>query len=250
MRLPMLSLSKSQHPLQSFQLLVVLFILAIAMVTVLPSYVTGQWAWNKPPQVATLDALREVQKNGLTLPGWETLKHEIGEVSGHKWAFQWLLSDKTAPPIPSTNPVVLMLRPQTSQGDQPQVEWMDITGAQQWTADDFRRLTFVAPSPNPNEPNRQTEVQVNAQFFRGWTAERTYAVVQWYAWSTGGHSAASHWFWADQWMQWGDRQRMPWVAVSLMIPIKPVGDIESVRPLAESLGQAIQSGLMATALQP
>ena len=85
--------------------------------------------------------------------------------------------------------------------------------------------------------------KVEARFFRAWTQRRTVAVLQWYAWSGGGNPAPSRWFFADQLAQLR-RNRVPWVAVCLQIPIEPLGDIEASRPLAESLGKVVQTALM------
>jgi len=74
--------------------------------------------------------------------------------------------------------------------------------------------------------------------------------LQWYAWTTAGSPSIGRWFWVDQFSQWRDRQRMPWVAVSLLIPIQPLGEIEPVRSLATTLGQAVQSTLLESALKP
>jgi cyanoexosortase B-associated protein len=71
-------------------------------------------------------------------------------------------------------------------------------------------------------------------------------VLQWYAWSKGGHPAPSHWFWADQWTQLRDRQRLSWVAVSLQMPIKPLGEIASAQSELEALGKLVQSTLTST----
>ncbi|HEY9663536.1 MAG TPA: cyanoexosortase B system-associated protein, partial [Allocoleopsis sp.] len=91
-------------------------------------------------------------------------------------------------------------------------------------------------------------ISVSARFFRGWNQEHTYAVVQWYAWSNGGSPAPMDWFWVDQQSQWRDHQHTPWVAVSLLLPLPPLGDLETVQAQAISLGQVVQTTLMQTAL--
>lgn len=218
------------------KLLIALFVLAIAAVPVLPNYVTQRWSWRSPPEVPGLELLRALEQQGLAVSGWESRDQQEVEISGHTWSLQTL-----AAPQPDAPPVLLLLRPQTWHRDQPQVEWMDINGIQHWTVDRRQPLRFTAPTQPPT--------QVTARFLRGWNQQQTYAVLQWYAWSTGGSPAPSRWFWADQRAQWRDRQRMPWVAVCLMIPIKPLGEIEPVRSLAESLGQRVQTALIEQALR-
>jgi cyanoexosortase B-associated protein len=250
----MMSPLKSFQLPQTLKLLIVLLVLAIAAVPALPNYFTQDWFWNHPPAVPTLEQLKSLQQAGLTLPGWETLNHQIVEIGGKKWSTQTLsaTSPIAEPELP--NQVQLFLRPQTWYRDQPEVEWMDINGGQRWTADSLQHLHFTVEPPSTS--GSQAPVIVEARFLRSWSKQQTYAVLQWYAWTKGGSSAPSRWFWADQLTQLrtslqgdrGDRQRMPWVAVSLLIPIQPLGEIESVQPLAESLGQVVQSTLMAGAL--
>ena len=236
----------SRSPLYKFW--VVLFVLAIALVSALPAYFTGTWVWANEPELTNIRDLRELQQHGLSLPGWRTEGQNVLEIGGHRWSVQEMTPDTSAQsttnPNTNVNSVVLLMRPQTWHRDLPQVDWMDINGAQQWTADSQRTLQFSVDSPLTNQP-----VSITARFLRGWGQQRTYAVVQWYAWADGGSPAPSQWFWADQWSQLRDRDRTSWVAVSLLIPIKPVGDIETVRAQAAELAQLVQSQLMSTVFQ-
>jgi cyanoexosortase B-associated protein len=246
----MVSLPKPFQLSQTLKLVIVVFVLAIAALPVLPNYVTQNWSWQNPPDVPTLSQLRALAETGLTVPGWQSRDQQVVEISGKEWLVQTL----TAPAELSASTVsgataVLMLRPQTWHLDQPQVEWMDINGDQHWTVDRQQRLRFSVPS-SQSTSNSARSVDVTARFFRGWSQKQTYAVLQWYAWSTSGSPAPSHWFWADQLAQWHKRQRMPWVAVSLLIPIQPLEEIEPAQPLAASLGETIQSALMSAVLTP
>jgi cyanoexosortase B-associated protein len=247
----MLSLSKTSSRSQLLRMLVILFILAIAAVPAISTYFTGSWIWKSLPEVATLEQLRAIEKEGLVLPEWQTLNHETVEIGGQDWSVQAIApANQTATEANSQAPIFLMLRPQTWQRDQPQVEWMDINGVQRWTADSKRQIRFEAemPSTQGSVGSAVKSVRVHARFLRGWNQQRTYAVLQWYAWSNGGSPAPSRWFWADQRSQWRDRQRMPWVAVSILIPIQPLGDIEQTEASAIALGQVVQSALMQSAL--
>lgn len=240
----MLSQPANSRRTQLIKLLIVLFILAIAAASAVPNYFTNGWPWVNLPEVEQIGELRAMRDEGLTIPGWTTLSQDSRQIGGKQWSVQSLVADDTNSAASGT-PVFLLLRPQTWHTDQPQVEWMDIRGVQQWTADSHRRIHFPTP---PGDSAAASSGQVEAQFLRGWTPQQTYAVLQWYAWPGGGSPSTSRWFWADQVAQWRDRHRAPWVAVSLLVPIEPLGKIEQTRPLAEQLGQAIQTALEADAL--
>lgn len=247
----------SQRSLR-YKWLLVLFVLAIAAISTLPNYITDSWTWANLPNLENTQSLKTLQQQGLPLVNWQILEQQTVEIGGHKWSYQSMapaelsLSElsSTAPFSTTTDAidlpqsVVLLLRPQTWHRDLPQVDWIDINGTQGWTEDSQRRLRFTVSSAD----SQQKPVQITARFFRGWNQARTYAVLQWYAWPQGGSSAPSHWFWVDQWSQWHDRQRTPWIAVSLFFPIKPLGDIEAARTQATALGKLVQSTLMQNSL--
>ena len=217
--------------------LVALFVLTIALTHALPGYLGQPWPWQQIPKISQMAQLKALQKTGLDLPGWQTLEQKVVEIGGHKWSAQSMVPAAAGEPssqASSQRPIWLLLRPQTWDKDMPQIDWMDINGARQWTADQQQQLDF----------NTGT-ARVNARFLRGWTERGTDAVLQWYARPGGGHPAPSQWFWADQWAQLRHRQRQPWVAVSLQIPIEPLGEIEAMRAEATSLGKLVQSALTA-----
>jgi len=241
----MLSLPQSSRRSNLLKLLIVVFLLAIAVFNVAPNYVTGRWSWNVTPKVPYLSQLRELKTQGLVVPGWKTASQGVVDISGHEWLAQTITPDTPETQAEFQTSVLLLLRPQTWHRDLPQVDWMDINGAQRWTVDSFRHLEFATPMPNPKEEGEASRsATIYARFLRGWTKEQTFAVLQWYAWLDGGSDSPTAWFWSDQQSQWRDRRKMPWVAVSILMPMKPLGDINTVQPLAESLGQTIQSALM------
>jgi cyanoexosortase B-associated protein len=250
-------LLNASHRAWMNRLLVSIVILAIATAISLSNYVTGNWGWATPPKVPHQSQLNAVKEEGIVLNHWTTTEHYAGEISGYDWSVQALVPDGETTRelvIDPDNPAIVLLRPQTWHRDMPQVEWMDINGVQQWTTDQQKRVTFtLSPPPRSAEGSgsdfRTSEwgdrpIQVNARFFRGWTRQQTYAVMQWYAWPTGGSPSASQWFWADQLTQLRDHHRMPWVAVSIMVPIKPLGDSQTARSTLEDLGQQVQATLI------
>ena len=244
----MTSFSDTSYRSPVYKWLAVLFVLAIATFGTLPNYFGGQWNWEKVPELSQIEQLQTLQQQGLTLPGWRTLEQNVTEIGGHSWSVQAIVPE-TAETATAQNTVLLMLRPQTWHRDMPQVDWIDINGVRQWIADSQQSLQFTVPSSALNSaPTRQ--ISVKARFLRGWSPQRTYAVLQWYAWSEGGSPAPGRWFLVDQWSQWHDRRHTSWVAVSLLIPIQPLGDIETARPQAEALGQLVQSALMVSPLSP
>ena len=236
------SLPKLFQQFQLPQIIVLGFLLLLLGIGAIPGYFSGHWPWAHLPRVTHLNQLRNLRQTGLTLPGWQTIKQQIVPIGGHKWSLQQLQGD-------TAKPVVLLLFPQNGDKDQPQVEWMDVDGVMAWKTDSYRQLQFtVEPSSLTGVMSQIMPHTVEARFFRAWQQQpslaQTFAVLQWYAWPGGGNPAPSQWFWLDQRAQWR-RQRVPWVAVCLQIPIEPLGDIEASRSLAESLGKKIQATLMA-----
>jgi cyanoexosortase B-associated protein len=233
---------KVLHPFSLVQWLVPIALLAILTFGAFPNYIQGHW-WNVPPPVTQLKQLKELAKTGITLANWQTASQKTVELASGKWLMQALEADGTEPIGERQRQIILLLRPQTSTtgaSAQPQAEWGDfrsLGGGQSWKSDSDRRLQFEVALEEGEK------VTIEARFFRAWIRSQTYALVQWYAWSNGGHPDLTHWFWVDRQARLSDR-RMPWVAVCLLIPIEPLGEIETVRPLAESLGQKIQLAVM------
>jgi cyanoexosortase B-associated protein len=227
----MLSISKSVQ-LPWAKLVLVILLLALVGWGAVPGYRSGQWRWANPPSVTALAELKTIRTAGLTLPNWQTSEQALVQIGEHKWSKQVL---KGADHQSAT----LLLFAQNGPKDQPQVEWMDINGTQNWKTDSQQSLAFAVENPS---------AQVTARFFRGWTKNQTYAVLQWYAWPGAGHDAPSRWFIADRLAQW-HHQRMPWVAVSILWPIEPLDDITKYRSQLEACGQSVQAALMTTVLR-
>ncbi|HEY9858093.1 MAG TPA: cyanoexosortase B system-associated protein [Candidatus Obscuribacterales bacterium] len=250
----MWSLPKSWQQLQLPKIAVLLLLLLLLGLGAAPSYFTGHWRWAHPPKNLAFKQLRNLQKTELALPGWKTTKRQTVPIGGHKWLVQELQAQSLTVPssLPNAEPAraVLLLASPSGDSSQPEVEWMDINGFQRWNTDSVRLSKFtvdagtaLTPTSLGNNSQGWAPVQVKARFLRGWNQQQTFAVLQWYAWPAGGSPAPSDWFWADRKAQL-QNARQPWVAVCLLIPIEPLGDIESAWPTAQSLAQTVQAALI------
>jgi cyanoexosortase B-associated protein len=213
------------------RIILLLLLVVLVCIGTVPGYLAGgKWRWMSPPKVATLSELKAIKNTGLPLNGWQTVDKQLLPIGNHKWLKQDLTDG-------AETKAILLLFPQNGPVDQPQVEWTDIQGTLSWKTDSDRIVEFTA-----------SDARVTARYFRGWTKQQTYAVVQWYAWSTGGHPDPSQWFLVDRLAQLQNR-RAAWVTISLLLPIEPLGDIEKSWDKAQSLAQTVQSSLMSTVLR-
>jgi cyanoexosortase B-associated protein len=213
---------------------------AVVAVSAIPSYFSGQWPWNsmlKVPQLAQLQALKEAP---LPLPGWEITLQQAVNIGGDTWNLAEYQA--AAPPNRDVPSFALLLKPQTYHDKQPEVEWVDITGSQSWQVDDLHAVHFSQLGQT------QSTSTVTARYFRG-LDDKTLAVMQWYAWPSGGHYAPGNWFWADQLRQWRHKERLPWVSVSILVPIEPVGNIRSHTEAVVAIAQSVQASLQTAAFQ-
>jgi cyanoexosortase B-associated protein len=218
-------------PSRWVNLALVVVLTALAGLAILPAYISGQWPWTTTPQVAQLDQLRSLQTDGLTLPGWRLTIAEPIAINRQTWTLaEYRATSSTAQTAPVQQFAVL-LHPQPWHSNQPQLEWIDLAGAQNWRVESRRGLQ-IGP--------------VKARFFRAWGDRQSFAVVQWYATPGSGHPSPSHWFWANQWSQLTRHTLTPWVAVSVLLPMEPLGAIADYQPLATALTELIQQQLEAT----
>lgn len=231
----MMSFSKFFKESQFSQMVVLLLLLLLLAIGALPGYLAGRWEWQEPPRVVKLSSLKQLRQTGLTLTGWQTIEQRQELIGGHKWSYQLIQKQG------SKNQAILLLLPQNGPKDQPQVEWTEINSWGQWDVAQERSAEFTV------KQNSNTEIQVKARFFRAATKQQTFAVLQWYAWSNGGAPSPFPWFLTDQWAQW-HQKRAAWVAVSILIPMESFGQVETTRQNAQSLGQIVQTALMANFL--
>lgn len=233
-------------------LTVVGLLAAFIAVIALPDYLSGGWPWTTPPESPHLKTLLNIREDGITLPGWQAVFFEAADFGGDRWSVQQFAKAGTAENEPigdeesdSNSPengdgvsssfedqIVLLLRPQATSTDQPEVEWIDLMGAQRWTVDSQQRLTIAAETG-----------PVTVNFARAWNDQQTYAIAQWYAWPNGGHPTPGRWFWGDQLSQWQHRERLSWIAVSLLLPMPPLSAIETAQPRLDPAVKTVQNAL-------
>ncbi|MBD2347212.1 cyanoexosortase B system-associated protein [Anabaena subtropica] len=240
--IPLSKLLKQKH---LTTLVVLLLFLLLLTVGAIPGYLSGRWQWKQPPPLANLNSLREIRNQGLKLPGWQTTDQAEQTIGQNKWSLQVVKQEG------SKNLAILLLLPQNSSKNQPEVEWTDVSGWGKlrwgkWDIAQSRSAQFTVTQPANSQGN--DKIQVDATFFRASTNQETFAVLQWYALPNAGYPSPVRWFLADQLAQL-QKNRAPWVAVSILIPIEPLGQVETTWPLAQSIGETVQSTLMAGPLK-
>lgn len=223
--------STTDRPRSNRRLQIALLILLTAILAIgaVPGYLAGSWKWQNPPAVKTLGELKNVRKHGIEIPGWRTTEQKSIVLGEHPWSIQTIENNQK-------ETATIFLFTQNGPKDQPQVEWDEINGVQRWKHDSQSSQSFT-------ENNRT----IHTRLIRAWTPNRTYAVMQWYAWSDGGHSEPSHWFFADRLAQ-VQGKRQPWVAVSILLPMEPLDDVNKYRDRITALAQSVHQRLTQTAL--
>ncbi len=232
----MISLSRFFKERQFLQIAALLLLALLLALGALPGYFQGDWQWKEPPPIIKLGEIKQLRKTGLTLPGWKITQQQEQNLGSGKWSLQLMENED------SKQTAILLLLPQNGPKSQPQVEWTEINswGRMQWgewQVAQYREAQFMV-----EEPQFKDKTQVRARFFRGSSKNQTFAVLQWYAMPNAGHFSPLNWFWADQLAQW-HKQRVPWVAVSLFIPIEPLGEVETTWEQIKSIGQTVQTRL-------
>ena len=217
------------------QITLLIFLSILLAVGTVPGYLAGKWQWQNPPAVKVLGALKQIRKLGIEIPGWRTTEQKSMILGEHPWSIQTIESETKNATTQDTATVFLFT--QNGPRDQPQVEWSDLNGVQRWKRDSESRQNFTA-----------NQVPVTARLFRAWNSKRTYAVMQWYAWSEGGHPEPSHWFFADRLAQFQGK-RQPWIAVNILLPMEPLDDLNKYRDKITALAQPIESRLLETTLK-
>jgi cyanoexosortase B-associated protein len=219
---------------------VLLFFLFLIAVGAVPHYLKGQWSGSQPLKVEGLKALQEFAQGQLQIPGWESSPGEKVKIGELEWVQHILRSGQSEPTEETSPEAIVLLRGQKWSEDRPQVEWTDLKGDQRWTEDQVATLQVGTTT---------------VRWFRAWWETDsgtilTMAVAQWYAWPAplesaqawSGHWSSNAWFWQNWQSQW-QRDKKPWMAIVVMIPIEPLGDIVAVEPQARSVVEELQTAL-------
>ncbi|MGK7952741.1 MAG: cyanoexosortase B system-associated protein [Xenococcaceae cyanobacterium] len=207
----------------------ILLLSTLIIVGAAPGYIRGgNWSWLNVPPTANIQQIKGILSTGLGLDNWQIVDRQQIRIGGHRWVGQIIKQE-------DSQPIMLLLKPQTYYLNKPEVEWMDINGLERWKTDSHSQIQFTVSQEENSLPT-------TARFFRAWNQRQTFAVVQWYAFPQGGHYAVSSWFWRDLMAQLRGN-RISWVAVSLRIPINPLEELEVAQPFAQSLAQQVQAEL-------
>lgn len=204
-----------------------------------PSYLTGQWPWVAAPQLTETDlaALTRLREEGLALPTWSPPQHQVATLNRQDWSVNEYTTEASGP----AQEMVVLLYPQPWHSNQPQVEWVDLAGVQQWRVERRRRLRLQ---------DGQQPLPVWADWLQVRNDQQTLVVLQWYAWPAGGHPAPRRWFLANQRSQLFDHALTPWVAVSVLVPVPPLSDMAASKSWMAELGGQVHRQVTASLGQP
>ncbi|MEB3343539.1 cyanoexosortase B system-associated protein [Okeania sp.] len=228
---------KRLHRYKLSQVVLVLFLLIILVVGTVPGYITGKWSWKNTAKITNLKDLKQIKEEGLTISDLPTISHEQLLIADHKWLEQKVKNNEQS--------IVLLLLTPNGPKDKPEVEWMDINGFYRWKTDSEKRVKFTVEIPKDGNgiTNRKKQSSnVEAKFFRAWTNKQTFAVMQWYAWPGGGSPETGDWFWQDR-LAMISKKRVSWVAVNILLPVEPLGNIDPYLPQIKSIAQKTQASL-------
>ncbi|WP_159786887.1 cyanoexosortase B system-associated protein [Sodalinema gerasimenkoae] len=218
--------------------------LILLLVGAIPRYLQGSPPIDPIPD-APIASLQTLRDQGLTLDNWTSVDLQNIQLGPNRWVMQTLSWDGPEPPEGQTDRATLLMSPQrvqTGTSAQPQMEWIDVRGlgraqGERWTEDQHQQLRFTVTP----ESGRSTEIQ--ARYFRGRTERRSFAIVQWYAWENGGNPSLVRWFWRDRMARLQNR-RLPWVAVSLIVPIEHLSQVDDASPFLETFAQQVHTALL------
>lgn len=197
--------------------------------------------WRSPIKVPNAGALRQIREEGLPLPTDRTAKKAQVRIGGNRWVGQDLTADNGAI-------ATILMRPQSGAKDLPYVDWSDLDGFFKWQQEDIQTLTVDIANTEP-------ATQVKARWFIARDPRNTrvvhfpqrVAVAQWYALGAAGRPTILQWFWRDQWAQL-QGGRMPWIAVSVRLPVEPGVELATTEATTTELITTIQ-GAIVTALE-
>ncbi|HAO10576.1 MAG TPA: cyanoexosortase B system-associated protein, partial [Planktothrix sp. UBA8407] len=70
------------------KIIIVILMMVLLIGAALPGYINKKWSWMDMPQLQTLPQLQTVRKEGLTIPGWQTVKIESLGTGNKQWLKQ------------------------------------------------------------------------------------------------------------------------------------------------------------------
>ncbi|GCL52138.1 hypothetical protein NIES3804_37260 [Microcystis aeruginosa NIES-3804] len=219
-----LVLDKIKKKLPGNYSLLLCLLLLLVLGGILPNLISGHWSWLDQPRIGNIQKMLALQESGINFSDLKTIHQQQGDIGEGKWSVQVVES-------PEGERMTVLLKPQIYYKNQPGLEWSDITSISRWNQGETTELSIPTQSGG----------KATARFYRAWT-KNTFAVVQWYAWLGGGHYDPSVWYWLDQWAQLKG-QRVPWIAVSLLIPLEPTKELQTLTPFALNLAGEVQSYL-------
>lgn len=195
--------------------------------------------WRSPIQVPGASILRQIREDGLPLPVDRTAQIAKVRIGGNRWVGQDLAAEDGAL-------ATILMRPQGGSKDLPYVDWSDLDGFFKWQQEPIQTLTVDIPNTTPT-------AQVRARWFIARDPRNTrvvhfpqrVAVAQWYAIGTAGRPTILQWFWRDQWAQLQGR-RVPWIAVSVRLPVEPGVALETTEATMTELVETIQGAIITT----
>lgn len=230
---------------------IALFVILL-LLGAIPNYLQGNPPIDTIPD-APIASLQQLTEEGLSLDNWTTVDRQSVRLGPNQWIMQtlaWNGDDSTDSPSncgsrTGCDRATVLMSPQRVQSGtsaQPQMEWLDVRGlgraqGQNWTEDQHQQINVRFS----NDQGQDTTVQ--ARYFRGWTEQRSFAIAQWYAWETGGNPSLVRWFWRDRMARLQGR-RVPWVAVSLVVPIEHLSSVEAARPFIKSFVQQVHQAII------
>lgn len=223
-------------PIRWVQLGLVALLMVLVVVVMAPGYLKGQWPWVAAPQLTSADlaTLNTLHDEGLEIPDWQRQQHQVVTLNRQDWSVnEYTALDAAAP----ASQMVVLLHPQPWHSNQPQVEWVDLAGVQNWRIE--RRKSLALGSESAPLPVRANLLQVRND-------QQTFAVLQWYAWPGGGHPAPRRWFWVNQRSQLATHTLTPWVAVTVLVPIPPLAALGTYQPWMAELGGQVHQQVTAS----
>ena len=229
------------------KVVLVMVLSALVVMVTMPAYGSGHLPWATSPQTPPLERLKTLQTQGITLPGWRATRHQEVVLNQQNW----ILAEYSRPAefqvsasgVPEVATLALLMCPQHQPDTPPGVEWLSISSAQHLSTSSRILITFRVHTGGRS-------IATTARLIRSHNQKQTFAALQWYAWPTGGHPSPTAWFWQDQWSQLIHRSRIPWVAVTALIPMAPLADLEAYQAVAMEVGSAIQQQLIETISHP